>query len=73
VSDYLNSLPELNNLPFFVFMLHGTFTGTAGSIIRKNAHRAENASNIASKRISLLTKMTFRNGDETACSAFIAK
>jgi flavodoxin/ferredoxin len=39
VSDYLNSLPELNDLPFFVFMLHGTLTGTAGSIIRKRLTR----------------------------------
>lgn len=34
VLDYLKSLPSLNGMPFFVFLLYGTETGTAGNIIR---------------------------------------
>lgn len=35
VLEYVKSLPALNGLPFFVFMLHGTHPGTAGNILRK--------------------------------------
>jgi len=34
VLDYLKGLPELNGLPFFVFLLYGTKPGTAGNTIR---------------------------------------
>jgi len=34
VMDYVNSLPDLNGLPAFVFMLHGTYRGDAGNAIR---------------------------------------
>jgi len=39
VLDYLKGLPELNDLPFFVFLLYGTEPGTAGNIIRKTLSR----------------------------------
>lgn len=39
VIDYLKGLPALNDLPFFVFLLHGAITGTAGNIIRKSLSR----------------------------------
>ena len=35
VMAYVNELPNLNGLPFFVFMLHGTHPGTAGNVLRK--------------------------------------
>lgn len=35
VIAYVNDLPDLNGLPFFVFMLHGTHPGTAGNFLRK--------------------------------------
>jgi len=34
VMDYVNSLPDLDGLPAFVFVLHGTYRGDAGSAIR---------------------------------------
>jgi flavodoxin/Pyruvate/2-oxoacid:ferredoxin oxidoreductase delta subunit len=33
--DYIKSLPDLNGLPFFVFLLHGTNIGFAGNMLRK--------------------------------------
>jgi len=35
VLDYVRSLPELEGLPFFVFVLHGINPGTTGNIVRK--------------------------------------
>ena len=35
VTDYVSSLPELNGLPAFVFVLHGTYRGDAGTAIRR--------------------------------------
>ena len=35
VIEYVDNLPVLDGLPFFVFMLHGTHPGTAGNILRK--------------------------------------
>lgn len=35
VMDFVKQLPDLNGLPFFVFMLHGTHPGTAGNVLRK--------------------------------------
>lgn len=34
VMDYVNSLPDLNGLPAFVFVLHGTYRGDAGNTLR---------------------------------------
>jgi len=34
VMDYVNSLPDLDGFPAFVFVLHGTYRGDAGSAIR---------------------------------------
>lgn len=39
VMAYVQSLPDLNGIPFFVFMLHGTHPGTAGNILRKALER----------------------------------
>ncbi len=33
VLEFVNQLPDLNGLPFFVFMLHGTHPGTAGNVL----------------------------------------
>ena len=33
--DYINSLPNLAGLPFFVFLLNGTLCGDAGNILRR--------------------------------------
>jgi flavodoxin/ferredoxin len=35
VTDYIKSLPELNGLPFFVFVLYGTYRGDAGTRARR--------------------------------------
>jgi len=35
VMDYVNSLPNLAGLPFFVFVLHGTYCGDSSNIIRR--------------------------------------
>ena len=35
VMDYVNSLPDLNGLPAFAFVLHGTYRGDAGNAIRR--------------------------------------
>jgi flavodoxin/ferredoxin len=35
VTDYVKSLPSLNGLPAFVFMLHGTYRFDAGTAIRR--------------------------------------
>jgi len=35
VMDYINSLPNLAGLPFFVFLLNGTLCGDAGNILRR--------------------------------------
>jgi len=35
VMDYLNSLPDLNGLPAFVFVVHGTLPGDTGTITRR--------------------------------------
>ena len=35
VMDYLNSLTELAGLPFFVFLLYGTYPGDTGNAIRR--------------------------------------
>lgn len=35
VMDVLAALPDLNGLPFFVFVLHGTLHGDAGTVVRK--------------------------------------
>jgi len=32
--DYLNGLPQLNGLPAFTFVLHGTYRGDTGTVIR---------------------------------------
>jgi len=34
VQDYIEGLPGLNGLPFFVFLLYGTYPGSAGNILR---------------------------------------
>ena len=34
VTDYVSGLPDLNGLPAFVFVLHGTYRGDAGNAIR---------------------------------------
>ncbi len=34
VTDYVNSLPGLDGLPVFVFVLHGTYRGDAGTVVR---------------------------------------
>ena len=39
VVEYIKSLPNLDGLPFFVFLLYGTEPGTAGNIIRKKLER----------------------------------
>jgi flavodoxin len=39
VMEYVEGLPNLEGLPFFVFMLHGTHPGTAGNIMRKALRR----------------------------------
>lgn len=33
--DYLNGLPQLNGLPAFTFVLHGTYRGDTGTVIRQ--------------------------------------
>jgi flavodoxin/Pyruvate/2-oxoacid:ferredoxin oxidoreductase delta subunit len=35
VIDYVNSLPDLVGLPAFVFVVHGTYRGNTGNIIRR--------------------------------------
>ena len=35
VMDYVDSLPDLDGLPVFVFVLHGTYRGDTGNIIRR--------------------------------------
>ncbi len=35
VMDYVNSLPNLDGLPAFVFVLHGTYLGDTGNVIRR--------------------------------------
>lgn len=35
VMDYVNGLPALDGLPTFVFVLHGTYLGDAGNMIRR--------------------------------------
>lgn len=35
VMDYVNSLPNLEGLPAFVFVLHGTYLGDTGNIMRQ--------------------------------------
>jgi flavodoxin/Pyruvate/2-oxoacid:ferredoxin oxidoreductase delta subunit len=35
VIEYLNGLPDLAGKPFFVFVLHGTYCGDSGNIIRR--------------------------------------
>ena len=35
VMDYVNSLPNLDGLPVFVFVLHGTHLGDTGNVIRQ--------------------------------------
>lgn len=35
VTDYLNSLPELDGLPAFVFVLQGSYRGDAGTMVRR--------------------------------------
>jgi len=37
--DYIKSLPELNELPFFVFLMHGMNIGFTGNIIRNILER----------------------------------
>ncbi len=39
VSDYLNNLPDLSGKPVFVFLLHGAYSGDAGSIVRRRLER----------------------------------
>lgn len=39
VIEYLNNLPGLAGKPFFVFVLHGTYCGDAGNIIRQAMER----------------------------------
>lgn len=39
VMDYIQSLPELNELPVFVFLLYGTLPGDAGNIVRRGLTR----------------------------------
>jgi len=39
VIEYLNSLPDLVGKPFFAFVLHGTYCGDAGNIIRRAMER----------------------------------
>jgi flavodoxin/Pyruvate/2-oxoacid:ferredoxin oxidoreductase delta subunit len=35
VMEYVNALPNLNGMPFFVFLLYGSFKGTAGNVVRR--------------------------------------
>ena len=35
VMDYLKDLPALNGVPFFSFVLHGTYLGDTGNLIRR--------------------------------------
>lgn len=35
VMDYIKNLPDLNGMPFFIFLLYGTYPGVAGNIARK--------------------------------------
>jgi flavodoxin/ferredoxin len=35
VTDYVNELPHLNGLPAFVFVLHGSYRGDTGNILRQ--------------------------------------
>lgn len=35
VTDYVSSLPNLNGLPAFVFVLHGTYRGSTGNALRR--------------------------------------
>ncbi len=39
VMDYVNGLPDLDGLPAFVFVLHGTYRGDAGNAIRNTLAR----------------------------------
>lgn len=39
VMDYVNSLPSLEGLPTFVFVLHGTYRGDTGKILRQALER----------------------------------
>lgn len=36
VMEFLKSLPNLNGLPFFCFILHGTLSGATGNILREH-------------------------------------
>lgn len=35
VMDFIKTLPNLNGMPFFLFLLYGTKPGTAGNVVRK--------------------------------------
>lgn len=35
VTDYVDSLPSLNGLPAFTFVLHGTYQGDAGNVVQR--------------------------------------
>jgi ferredoxin len=35
VTEYMNNLPGLNGLPFFVFMMHGMYRFDAGNMVRR--------------------------------------
>jgi len=35
VMDYVNRLPDLDGLPAFIFLLHGTYRGAAGNVVRR--------------------------------------
>ena len=39
VIEYLNGLPDLVGKSFFVFVLHGTYSGDTGNIIRRTLER----------------------------------
>lgn len=39
VMEYIQTLPKLNGLPVFVFLLYGTLPGDAGNIVRDNLVR----------------------------------
>jgi len=39
VLDFIHKLPNLNGIPFFVFLLYGALPGTAGNIVRKKMER----------------------------------
>lgn len=39
VMDYVQSLPELNGIPVFFFILHGAYVGNAGKLLSRNLIR----------------------------------